>query len=338
MKTTNLPAKKNSGYDSLFSVLLWLLLVMLSLWARPVKAQNAPDRISTNKEDAWMSCTPSQNPNPARGVSHWIRYDLGFERQLNNSTFWNINHPSHVNSGIREMAIDISSDGTTWNHLGNFILDKANASGFYSGVDGPDFNNATGRYLLFTALSNHGGPCYGLAEIRIEAAQALPVDFVDVWTDCDKGEILWHVTNQSNNSGFYVQQSSDGVDWNDLGFVPSLTHGSDRYSYRVSRESLDGYLRIMQADLNGTRKASKVIQANCSGSSLFEIRPNPTTDMITVEGNLALEGEHYNVYDVNGRVVKAGTFTSGSSIPVSGLAPGIYVISISDVLLKFVVK
>lgn len=336
MKPMILTDKKSGTQLSLFSMVLWLLLVFLTLWARPVSAQNAPDRISTDKEDAWMSCTPGQNPNPARGVSHWIRYDLGFERQLNKSTFWNLNHPDHLNSGVREFAIDISSNGTTWTHLGNFTLAKANASGFYSGIAGPDFNNATGRYLLFTALSNYGGPCYGLAEIRIEAAQALPVDFTDVWIDCGNNEILWTVENQRHNRGFTVQRSDDGLHWTDMGFVPVSPGDNGKYSYAASPPALTGYIRVQQTDHDGSYTVSQTKKANCILTSTLVVRPNPAADVITVEGRQTLAGEVYRIADVNGRVVRTGRFLPGSSIPVVGLIPGLYVISTGSDLFKFV--
>lgn len=161
------------------SINIFHLLVFFTMFAGPAISQDAPDRMSTNKEDAWVSCTPRQNPNAQRGVSHWIRYDMGMVRQLGKSTFWNLNHPEYLDSGVREFAVDLSNDGITWQHAGNYSLDRAGASGFYNGVQGPDFNKATGRYLLITAISNHGGPCYGFAELRVEAVLATGVEVVD---------------------------------------------------------------------------------------------------------------------------------------------------------------
>jgi len=149
--------------------------------------QAYPDRHSTGLNDGWLSCTPSSNPNPARGTSHWIMYNLGDTYALTSSTVWNFNTPERINSynneswsiqpplagkledGLRDVLIDLSTDGVTWKEHGRFTIPKAPGSSFYQGVAGPDFNGKTARYVLITATSNHGGSCYGLGEFRIMA-------------------------------------------------------------------------------------------------------------------------------------------------------------------------
>jgi len=127
-----------------------------------------PDRHNTSKDEAWLSCTPSQNPNAIRGVSHWIMYDLGDIQELGKSVFWNYNTPGEQANGIHEFAIDYSYNGINWQSYGNHTLEESGASSFYEGITGPDFSNIAARYILITALSNHGGDCFGFAEIKVE--------------------------------------------------------------------------------------------------------------------------------------------------------------------------
>jgi hypothetical protein len=146
-------------------------------------SQAFPDRHSTNLEDCWLSCQTSANPNPARSQSHWIMYNLGDTYSLNKSTIWNLNVPERINSydnqawsvsrlpgrtedGMKDIIIDISVNGTTWTEWGRFTIPKASASGFYQGVPGPDFLGKVAKYILITGVSNHGGPCFGLSEIK----------------------------------------------------------------------------------------------------------------------------------------------------------------------------
>lgn len=148
--------------------------------------QAFPDRHSTDIDDQWLSCNSSNNPNPIRGESHWIRYDFGDSYMLTSSRIWNFNTPERINSydnmswslyplmgkledGMQNIVIDLSTDGITWVEHGRFTIPKAPGSSFYEGVMGPNFNGKTARYVLITGQSNYGGLCYGLGEIRFTA-------------------------------------------------------------------------------------------------------------------------------------------------------------------------
>jgi hypothetical protein len=110
-------------------------------------------------------------------------YNLGDTYSLNKSTIWNLNVPERINSfdnqawsltrlpgraedGMKDIIVDISINGTTWTEWGRFTIPKAPASGFYQGISGPDFLGKIAKYVLITGVSNHGGPCYGLSEIK----------------------------------------------------------------------------------------------------------------------------------------------------------------------------
>lgn len=154
-----------------------------------VYSQAHPDRHSTNLNDSWLSCQMSPNPNPIRGNSHWIMYNLGDTYSLQKSNIWNFNVPERINSfdnqawsltrlpgrtedGLKDVIIDISVNGTIWTEWGRFTIPKAPASGFYQGASGPDFSGKVARYILITAVSNHGGSCFGLSEVRFNGTVA----------------------------------------------------------------------------------------------------------------------------------------------------------------------
>ena len=165
-----------------------------------VMAQGYPDRHSTGLGDGWLSCQEAANPNPIRGNGHWIMYNLGHNYAMTTSTIWNFNTPERINSynneswsllplvgktedGLKEIIIDLSNDGITWTEHGRFTIPKAPASSFYQGVPGPDFTGKAARYVLVTALSNHGGDCYGLGEFKIQATVVINTDTKDLLSD-----------------------------------------------------------------------------------------------------------------------------------------------------------
>jgi len=163
-----------------------LVICFTILYMSAIFSQAYPDRHSTSLSDGWLSCQTSANPNPLRGSSHWILYNLGDTYALTTSKIWNFNTPERINSdnngtwslqplqgklvdGLNDILIDLSTDGITWKEHGRFTIPKAPGSSFYEGVFGPDFSGKTARYVLITATSNHGGSCYGLGEFKIKA-------------------------------------------------------------------------------------------------------------------------------------------------------------------------
>ena len=163
-----------------------LVICFTILYISALFSQAYPDRHSTNLSDGWLSCQTSANPNPLRGNSHWIMYNLGDTYALTTSKIWNFNTPARVNSdnngswslqplpgkledGMKDILIDLSTDGVTWKEHSRFTIPKAPGSSFYEGVFGPDFSGKTARYVLITATSNHGGSCYGLGELKIKS-------------------------------------------------------------------------------------------------------------------------------------------------------------------------
>ncbi|KXK37970.1 MAG: T9SS type A sorting domain-containing protein [Saprospiraceae bacterium] len=170
-----------------------IYLFILSYWVTTsLTAQEGfipyPDRHSTSLTNQWLSCKKSLNPNTLRDSSYWIMYDLGAPFELNDSKIWNFNTPERINSynnepwsltpligslkdGMKEVAFDISIDGQTWQEVKIFEIPEASGSSYYEGVDGPDFEGVKARYLLLTGLSNHGGKCYGLGEIKVNISE-----------------------------------------------------------------------------------------------------------------------------------------------------------------------
>ena len=144
------------------------LFTISLLFSGKTHAQCFPDRHNTTWFDGWISCEQAENPNPDRGTSHWIMYDLAHQYKLGQVHIWNSNDPKHLDRGIREMIVDYSTDGVNWTELGTYTIEMAPGITTYEGVDGPDFNSLEARYLLLTAKNNWGGDCTGFSEIRIQ--------------------------------------------------------------------------------------------------------------------------------------------------------------------------
>lgn len=186
----------------MIEIRLLLIFCILNLSVVHIHGQVAvfPDRHSTTLTEAWLSCQSSPSPNPVRGNGHWIQYDLNDTYALQNSKIWNFNTPGRINSydnqtwslnpligklqdGMKDVLIDISIDGINWQEWGRFTIPIGPGSSFYQGVAGPDFGGKIARYVLITALSNHGGTCFGLSEIKIFGTIATISNVIDPLKD-----------------------------------------------------------------------------------------------------------------------------------------------------------
>lgn len=145
------------------------LILSLSLHAQCLETTHTPFA-----EDSWLSCQKGTNPNPAHPSSHWIMYDLGYEYVLDSTHFWNYNVWAKSDAGARDVIIDYSLDGSNWQTLATFVLDKAPSSYKYEGMAGPNFNGISARYVLITALNNWGDPsCTGISEVRFGVEETI---------------------------------------------------------------------------------------------------------------------------------------------------------------------
>ncbi len=138
---------------------------------------------STGEVDSWLSCEPKANPNPVRGVSHWIQYDFGAPYLLDNAQIWNYNVNGATGLGFQEVVIDYSVDGTSWSTLGTFNWPQASGQPNYAGFEFPDFSGIAAQYVLITSLSNFDeSSCMGISEISFDATTCPAVG-----TPCDDG-------------------------------------------------------------------------------------------------------------------------------------------------------
>ncbi|MGB3130506.1 MAG: T9SS type A sorting domain-containing protein [Saprospiraceae bacterium] len=143
-------------------ITIFILSISLSLFG-----QCFPERHSTNWFDAWVSCETSISPNSSK--SHWIMYELDALYKIDKFKIWNINDPSHLEWGTKNLLIEYSEDGKNWFIADSFVLTKAPGTNDYEGEDWIDLNIPKAKFLLLTSLTNFKGDCYGFSEVKFSA-------------------------------------------------------------------------------------------------------------------------------------------------------------------------
>ncbi|MEM9050843.1 MAG: T9SS type A sorting domain-containing protein [Bacteroidota bacterium] len=146
----------------------YIIILIALVSYKSMDAQCHPDRHSTSWNDAWYSCEESPNPNSQRNEGHWIMYDLRHEYKLGQGKLWNVNAPERLQDGFANFFVDYSKDGENWESLGEFNAPMGTGSPFYEGEDIFNFSGDTARFVLFTAITNHGGDCFGISEMKID--------------------------------------------------------------------------------------------------------------------------------------------------------------------------
>jgi len=184
---------------------------------------------------SWVSCTTSPNPNPLRGdQSHWLLYEFDEAHYIDSTYIWNANRAGESGWGAKDVVIDFSTDGTTWEELGAYEFSRAPETDTYEGFLGPDFGGRSIQKVLITILSTHEvGACVSIAEIRFQIDQDACYGVVDACGVCDgPGELTWFLDADADGLGDpnsyvlactqpngYVADSSDLCDNGYLGWV-----------------------------------------------------------------------------------------------------------------------
>ncbi len=171
--------------------------------------------------ESWVSCSTSTNPNPARGVSHWILYEFHENQSIDTSYVWNANRTGESGWGARDVVVDYSADGTTWTELGNYTFPQAPETSSYQGFLGPIFGGVSVNKILITILNNHdGNTCASLAEVQFK------INCSNTWYEDADNDGLGNqmvMIEQCEQPVGYVSNSDDRCDNGALGWEDVMT-------------------------------------------------------------------------------------------------------------------
>jgi len=272
-------------------------------------------------------------------------YDFGNPYRLSTMHLWNCNQFGETNQGINEYIVDYSMDGITWISIGEYNLDEATGSSFYEGQEGPDFNLIDAQYVLITAVSNHGGACYSLGEMRINIESSpVPVDLVYFNGECDLNRkavnLNWETTMEINNAYFSIERSDDNRNWSEIKLINSKGESTSATSYAYRDKSPiqgESYYRLIQVDRDGSINELNSIYLNCrNGLQYVEASPNPFNEKLTIKIFSEREEElEVKMYSALGQLVYAKEI-SGSigenklSIEPNDLSVGQYFLTVKQ--------
>jgi hypothetical protein len=150
----------------------------------------------------------------------------------------------------------------------------------------------------------------------------LPVTLSD-FTGERKGSVnklAWSTATESNNSGFELQKSADGMNFSKLVFVATKAEGGNSnaalsYNFDDARPfSGTTYYRLKQVDKDGKATFSKIVSIKGDKAAQFEfsaVYPNPTRDILNIAFiSPTAQKVTINVTDVTGKLVLQNSLQS----------------------------
>jgi hypothetical protein len=159
---------------------------------------------------------------------------------------------------------------------------------------------------------------------------ALPLQWLNVqaqWIN-SQAKISWQVAQQLNVKDYTVQQSLNGIDFNNVCKV-SANNGT---SYNCTVQALPNvvnYYRVQQTDIDGKSSVSKIVTLQSSAKGMISIYPNPAKDHLFIRNNLNYR--NLEITDLSGKVILKRIIVNGvNNIPIDQLHRGTYFVRLYD--------
>jgi hypothetical protein len=178
-----------------------------------------------------------------------------------------------------------------------------------------------------------GQSCTGGSPLTITGSGALAVHLISFTAKVNNGQTIvnWKTATETNNKGFYIQRSPDGVNWKNLGFVKGNVNSATANNYQFTDAApLPGrnFYRLLQVDLDNKSTYSSVVTVNIVKSGFYFVSNNPGNGLYNLHLEAGAEKVDFLVTDAAGRVIisKANNDAGDQTIDISTAPSGIYLL------------
>ena len=275
------------------------------LWIPTVSLSGPRFYKTTDKGHSWSIIDVS-------GTNQYYEMFPAFKDQLNGMrVFWRWDEPY----AVLEKTTD---GGSTWTELpgpyggcvplnvcyvpgtsdGYVITGDVNVNGYAGGsaytLDGGNTwtNLDNGNYCYMTFNSDQVGwaTTYTTPNFYKYVGPQLPVELTSFTVSSDGNEVLlkWVTASEVNNHGFEIQRSTDGVEFNTVGFVSGHGTTTEQQNYSFADKNLsDGkyFYRLKQMNFNGSFAYSDIVEIEWRAFNSYLLEqnyPNPFNPSTTI--------------------------------------------------------
>lgn len=173
-------------------------------------------------------------------------------------------------------------------------------------------------------------------------AAGLPVELLYLEANAVDNEYInvsWATATETENAGFEVLRSTDGTNFQQVGWVPSNGTGNSTTEQNYSFNDIDVepntiyYYRLNQVDFDGDNELSYIVNAMLTASDVLTIGnfvPNPTANISTLQINTSKAKDvNVTVYNTIGQIMSVADYdltpgTNNIKLNMSDMAAGTY--------------
>lgn len=318
--------------------------------------------VGTHTQFAFLSDFVSTGPGttgfgPDYGKLYFQTVIGGNTRILKSAANYNSNYWYHVMVSYDQSYLRLYVNGDCTDSLavtGNLDYSNATGNNEWAGFTAYVNHNASQSIESRTTLDQMGfwrralEPCEVLNLFEESTANCGPVgidaptNLSATWNATTSEVVLNWEDNSSNETGFSIQRSTNGVDFT---FVNNLTANVLTYTDNSVAPNTTYYYRVFAFNMVEDSDFSNVVQVNTGTASLNEenadgIRcyPNPSKDNIMLNG-LTI-GEKVTITGLTGEVVLEQIVQQETmSLNVTNLASGSYLVHFGNrIPWKFIVQ
>jgi hypothetical protein len=150
-------------------------------------------------------------------------------------------------------------------------------------------------------------------------------------------DLLWKTENEDNLSHYKVLKSKDGRNFSAIGTVNATGAAGSLTSYQLNDPQPytgKNFYQLESYDRDGKFKKSAIVEINMQADILYTVSPNPFTDRLNITFvNSLQKGTEIKLTDLQGRTVmtkQLNNLSGATSIPVPGVAAGVYLLKITN--------
>ncbi len=147
-------------------------------------------------------------------------------------------------------------------------------------------------------------------------------------------KLLWDVATEMNVKGYYVESSTNGVDFTNEGYVTAS--GKDIYGFdHTSKQVQTLFFRVKNIDFDGRSSYTPIIKvyAKDQANAPIQIYPVPAADQVTIQHSKSSEKSVITLLSPDGRILQQKVVipnTLQTQLHISTLNSGLYIVRYDD--------
>jgi hypothetical protein len=143
--------------------------------------------------------------------------------------------------------------------------------------------------------------------------------------------LTWRTATESQNKGFDIERSTDGVRFQKIGFIAGNGTTTERqdYSFKDDAQSRLVYYRLKQLDFDGNYEYSKIISIAQNGKNEVSVFPNPSNGVFSIAGSEELEDEQFTLINSIGQTLSI-SIQNDQPLDLSAYPLGVYYLCVAS--------